>query len=216
MFDRLDRISGRTACALAAAGLGLSVIAALLVPQDAMLGSWVRLVIWHGMLSAASIVGVIAMGALAAAYIVTRSDRIGEWARALQVSLLPLWGLALLIGAASARLVWNSWNLTERRMVMSIAYIVVAALALMVGLLWEDRTVGALGQLATALAMAAGLAWIWAIPAAEDVHPASAILSSTNLAFKAYALVMLCGCLLMVFSIAVLTRRWLARAGVGE
>jgi high-affinity Fe2+/Pb2+ permease len=62
MLDRLDRISDRTAYLVAAIGVAISLVAAFLVPQDVELGAWVRLVIWHGMLSAAAIVGIFAMG----------------------------------------------------------------------------------------------------------------------------------------------------------
>lgn len=215
MSDRLDRISDRTAYLLAALGVGVSLVAAVLVPQDAQLGAWVRLVIWHGMLSAACIVGIFGMGALAVAYLASGRERSYEWARALQVALLPSWAFAVLIGALSARLVWNSWNLTERRMVMSIAYIVVAAAALMFALFWESRRAGAVGQVVTALAMSVGLAWIALAPAAEDVHPGSAVLSSPDVEFKVYAALMMGGLLLAVLALGVPVRRWLSRAEGG-
>jgi magnesium-transporting ATPase (P-type) len=217
MLDRLDSISDRTASAFAALGLGVSLVAALLVPQDTQLGAWVRLVIWHGMLSAACIAGILTMGAAAVAYLVSGRDAVSGWARALQMTLLPLWVLASTIGAVAARLVWNGWNLTERRMVMSIAYIVVAAIALMVSLLWENRRVAAIGQAATAFVMVAGLAWLALGSAAQDVHPGSAVLSSPDVAFKLYALVMFGGCLLAVLALAVPVRRWMRNAeGTGS
>jgi hypothetical protein len=132
------------------------------------------------------------------------------------VTLLPVWVLATAIGATAARLVWNGWNLTERRMLMSIVYIVVAAIALMLALFWDSRRAGAIGQVVTALAMAAGLAWILAGPASEDVHPASAVLSSPDIAFKVYAFIMMGGCLLTVLALAVPVRHWLTRAEVTE
>jgi hypothetical protein len=212
MADRLDRVSDRSAYLLVASGIAVSVAAAVLAPQDVEIGAWVRLTIWHGMYSIACVAGVLAMGALAVAYLVTRRDRLYEWARAMQLTMLALWVLAMVIGAISARLVWNSWNLTERRMVMGIAYTAVAAVALILALFWENRRVGAWAQTGTALAMVAGLAWIGLAPAGQDVHPADAILSSPDVVFKAYALVMLIGCLLAVFALSVPVRRWLQRA----
>ena len=216
MLDRLDSVSDRAAYLAAAVGLGISLVAAFMAPQEAQLGAWVRLVIWHGMLKWACIVGIFGMGAIAVAYLATGRDRLYEWARALQVALLPLWVFAVLIGALAARLVWNSWNLTERRMVMSIAYTIVAAIALMLALFWDKRRVGAIGQVVTALAMAVGLAWIELGPAGDDVHPASAVLSSPDVAFKVYAFVMMGGCLLTVLALAVPVRRWLQHAESGE
>jgi hypothetical protein len=182
-----------------------------MAPQEAQLGAWVRLVIWHGMLKWACIVGIFAMGALAVAYLVGRSERVYEWARALQVALIPLWVFAVFVGTISARLIWNSWQLGERRMVMSVAYTAVAAIALLVALFVDKRRVGAIGQIVTALAMAVGLAWIEIGPAGEDVHPASAVMSSPDIAFKVCAFIMMGGCLLVVLALAVPVRRWLRR-----
>jgi len=212
MLERLDRLSDRTAYALVALGLGISLVAAFMAPQEAQLGAWVRLVIWHGMLKWACIVGIFGMGAVAVAYLVRGSDRVYEWARALQVALLPLWVFAVFIGTIAARLIWNSWQLGERRMVMSVAYTAVAAIALLVALFVDKRRVGAIGQVVTTVAMAVGLAWIELGPAGDDVHPASAVLSSPDIAFKVYAFIMMGGCLLVVLALAVPVRHWLARS----
>jgi hypothetical protein len=212
MLDRLDRVSDRAAYALAALGLGISLVAAFMAPQEAQLGAWVRLVIWHGMLKWACIVGIFGMGGIAVAYLVTGRERLYEWARAMQVALLPLWVIAVFIGTIAARLVWNSWNLTERRMIMSVAYTIVAAVALKLALFREDRRVGAVGQIVTAAAMAVGLAWIELGPAGDDVHPASAVMSSPDIAFKVCAFVMMGGCLLAVLALSVPVRRWLKHA----
>jgi hypothetical protein len=216
MLDRLDSVSDRTAYLFAALGLGISLVAAFMSPQEAQLGAWVRLVIWHGMLKWACIVGIFGMGALAVAYLATGRDRLYEWARAMQVALLPLWIVAVLIGTVAARLIWNSWNLTERRMIMSVAYTIVAAIALMLALFWDSRKLGAAGQIVTALAMGTGLAWIELGPAGDDVHPASAVMSSPDIAFKVYAFVMMGGCLLTVLALSLPVRRWLKRAEAVE
>ena len=79
-------------------------------------GAWVRLTIWHGMLKWACIVGIFGMGAVALLYLITKRDKLYDWARALQVALLPLWVLAVVIGVVAAKLVWGSFNLGERRM----------------------------------------------------------------------------------------------------
>lgn len=208
MLTILDRISNRTAYIIMGTGLGASLVAAFLSPQDERLGAWVRFVIWHGMLKWACIVTIFAMGALAAYYLVGRASRVYSWTRALQMVLLPMWAFAVFIGALAAKLVWNSWNLAERRMVMSVAYTVVAALALVLVLFWENRSVGAVAQIVTAGAMGVGLWWI-SLPDAADVHPASAVMSSDNPAFKIYAALMMFGCLVWVLATAVPVRRWL-------
>lgn len=208
MLSLLDRVTNRTAYLVAAAGLTVSLVAAFMAPQEATLGAWVRLVIWHGMLKWAVIVGVFAMGAMAVAYLVKRRDQLFEWARAMQVTLLPLWVIAVFIGAVSAKLIWNGWNLTERRMIMSVAYIVVAAVALMITLMWENRRVGSVAQIVTAFSMLVGLWWI-SRPGSYDIHPSSAVMSSDDVSFKLFAFAMMGGCLVTVLALTVPVRRWL-------
>lgn len=213
MAALLDRISGRSAWILVGAGLAFSLAAAALSPQDTTIGAWVRPVVWHGMLTVACVAVVFLAGILGIAHLISGKRSIASWARALQVTLLPAWAFAVLVGAVSAKLVWNSWNLAERRMTMSLVYTVVAAIALVVALSLEDRRVASWSQVATAIAMGAGLVWIALGPAGDDVHPASAVLSSGDVAFKVYALLMMGGCLVALLAAAVLVRRWIERGG---
>jgi hypothetical protein len=212
MLERLDRLSNRTALLVALGALLVSLAAAFLAPQDAQLGAWVRLVIWHGMYSMAALACIFGMGIVAVAFLLTGRERVYEWSRALQFVMLPAWTLAMVIGAISAKLVWNSWNLTERRMMVGIAYTVVAAIALIVALMWENHRVGAISQVVTSLAMGAGLAWIAFGPVGEDIHPASAVMSSPDIAFKVYAFLMLLGTVTTLLALVIPVRRWLAHA----
>lgn len=216
MLEKLDRISTPIAGAVAAVGLLISLAAAALLPSDAQIGGWVRFVIWHGMLNIACAVALLVMGLFAVAYLVTRRERFEAWARSAQVALLPVWVLGTAIGAFAAKLVWNSWNLTERRMEMSIAYSAAAAVALLVALIADDHRVGAVSQVITTVAMAAGLAWIEIGPATQDIHPQSAVWSSPDVAFKVLAVVIAVALLAAVLALTVLVRRWLDRTESAE
>jgi hypothetical protein len=212
MLAILDRISNRTAYIAMAAGIGVSLIAAFLAPQDVELGAWVRLTIWHGMLKWACIVGIFGMGLVALLFMITKRDKLYDWARAMQVALLPLWVFAVVIGVMAAKLVWGSFNLAERRMTMSLAYILVAGVALMLSLFWENRRAGTIGQIVTALAMGVGLWWVSQPPGINDVpdvHPAAAVMNSGDPAFQIAAFFMMAGCLVWVVATAVPVRRWL-------
>jgi len=44
------------------------------------------------------------------------------------------------------------------------------------------------------------------------VHPASAVMSSPDVAFKVYAFIMMGGCLITVLALSVPMRHWLKRA----
>lgn len=206
----LDRISNRTAYVTAGVFLVLSLMAAVFAPQEAQLGGWVRLTIWHGMLKWACIVGIFGMGVLAAAFLVNGKRALFDWAHAMQITLLPVWVFAVLVGAGAAKLVWNGWNLGERRMIMSIAYILVAAIAVIVGLVFERPRLTSLLVILTSIAMAAGLWWIETAPPGQDVHPQNAV-GGSQLPFQIYAGVMFFTCLVWVLALCVPVRRWIAK-----
>jgi len=207
----LDRISDRTAWLVFAGGFVASVLAAVLAPQDVKLGAWVRLVIWHGMLKWACIIAIFAMGVVAVYYLVSKRQVLYDWVRALQIATMLAWVFAVLVGAASAKLVWGSWNLSERRMTMAIIYVMVSAVALIAGLALDKPRLTAALAVLTSLTMAGLLVWIEAFPTPDDVHPANAVMGSPNVAFRVFAILMLVTCLVWVLALVVPTRRWLER-----
>ncbi|HEX9092654.1 MAG TPA: hypothetical protein VF902_01600 [Coriobacteriia bacterium] len=206
----VDRVSNRTAYVVAVVFLALSLLAAALAPQEAQLGGWVRLTIWHGMLKWATIVGIFGMGVLAAGFLVTKRRALFDWAHALQLTLLPVWLFAVAVGVAAARLVWNGWNLGERRMIMSVAYIVIAAVAVIVGLVFEKPRLTSWLVILTSISMAVGLWWIETAPPGQDVHPQNAV-GGSQLPFQVFAVLMLITCLVWVLALCVPVHRWLAR-----
>ena len=123
------------------------------------------------------------------------------------------WVFAVMVGAASAKLVWNSWNLSERRMTMAIIYVMVSAAALIVGLLMDKPRLTAALAVLTSVTMAGLLAWIELIPNPDDVHPANAVFSSPNIAFRVFGILMLVTCLVWVLALVVPVRHWVQRQG---
>ena len=206
----LDRISNRTAYVAAALFCAVSIAAAFLAPQEAQLGGWVRLTIWHGMLKWACIVGFFAMGVLAAGFLATKRRVLFDWAHAMQITLLPDWVFAVLVGAVAAKLVWNGWNLGERRMIMSIAFTLVAAIAVIVGLAFERPRLTSLLVIVTSVAMAVGLWWVETAPPGQDVHPQNAV-GGSQLPFQIFAGIMFLTCLVWVLALCVPVRRWIAK-----
>jgi hypothetical protein len=208
---KLDKITDRTAWMVFAGGFVASTIAAAFAPQDAKLGAWVRLVIWHGMLKWACILVIFAMGVVAVTYLVSKRQVLYDWIRALQVATMLAWVFAVMVGAASAKLVWNSWNLSERRMTMAVIYVMVSAAALIVGLLMDKPRLTAVLAVLTSVTMAGLLGWIELIPNPDDVHPANAVFSSPNIAFRVFGVLMLVTCLVWVVALVVPTRHWVMR-----
>ncbi len=211
LLDKLDLVTDRAAYVTAGVFLVLSVAAALATPMESMLGRWVQLVIWHGMLKWAVIVWILGMGLVALAYLAKPEGRLYEWAHAMQIATLPIWCFAVFIGAGAARLVWGSWNLAERRMTMSVIYIMVAAAVLVVGVFFDKPRLNSVLAVLTSLTMGALLIWIALGPAENDVHPASAVMSSDSGAFKSAAAAMLVTCLVWVLALVVPVRHWVRR-----
>lgn len=206
----LDRISNRSAYLVAAVFCAISIAAAFLAPQEAQLGGWVRLTIWHGMLKWACIVGIFGMGVLAVGFLATKRRALFDWTHALQITLLPVWVFAVLIGAVAAKLVWNGWNLGERRMIMSIAYILVAAIAAIAGLVFEKPRLTSVLATVTSISMAIGLWWVETAPPGQDVHPQNAV-GGSQLPFQVFAAIMFVTCLVWVLALCVPVRRWLTK-----
>jgi hypothetical protein len=161
------------------------------------------------MLKWAVILVIFAMGGVAVAYLVRRSERLYDWVRALQVATLMTWVFAVAVGAAAAKLVWNSWNLAERRMTMSVIYIMVAAVALIVGLALDKPRLTAALTVVSSVTMAGLLLWIELGPATDDVHPANAVMGSDNVLFRVFGIAMLVTCVVWVLALVVPVRRWL-------
>jgi hypothetical protein len=210
---KLDRVTDRAAWMVFGGAFVASVLAAAFAPQDVKLGAWVRLVIWHGMLKWACILVIFAMGALALYYLVSKRQVLYDWIRALQIATLLSWVFAVGVGALSAKLVWNSWNLTERRMTMSVIYIMIAAVGLIVGLVLDKPRLTAALAVLTSVSMAVLLAWIELLPTADDVHPANAVMGSDNVLFKVFGILMLVTCLIWVLALVVPVRHWVQRQG---
>lgn len=206
----LGRISNRTAYTEAGLFFAVSLVAAFLAPQEAQLGGWVRLTIWHGMLKWACIVGIFGMGVLAAAFLATGRRALFDWAHTMQITLLPIWLFAVAIGAIAAKLVWNGWNLGERRMIMSVAYIVVAAVAVIVGLVFERPKLTSALVILTSVSMAVGLWWVETAPPGQDVHPQNAV-GGSQLPFQIFAGLMFLTCLVWVLALCVPVHRWIAK-----
>ncbi len=206
-----DRMTDRSAYIVFAVALTASLIAAAFAPQDTQLGAWVKFVIWHGMLKWACIVVIYGMGVLALGHLLTGRRVFYEWAHAMQVATLPAWAFAVTVGAVAARLVWNSFNWTEQRMTMSLLYIMVTAVALVIGLLVNRPRVTSALIVVSSLTMVAGMAWITFFPSPDSIHPAAAVMGADDPMFRVFALLMLAGTLVSVLAAVVPVRHWLLR-----
>jgi hypothetical protein len=91
-----------------------------------------------------------------------------------------------------------------------VIYIMVAALALIVGLALDKPRLTAALTVLSSLTMAGLLLWIELGPATDDVHPSNAVMGSDNVLFRVFGIAMLVTCLVWVLALVVPVRRWLA------
>jgi hypothetical protein len=168
--------------------LAASVLLSALAPADVTLGAWVKLVYWHGMYTWACIV-LFSIGSLLAVwYLISKRQTLADLAKAILFLAVPLWVVDVVVGALAAKLIWNSYNLSEARMVISLVYLMVVAVAV-IAALWFDKPVvtSSLSILSTAV-LWAGLWWItYGAGARDSVHPASPIAASDSIAIKVFA-----------------------------
>ena len=190
-----------------------SVLLAVLAPADVSLGNWVKLVYWHGMYTWACII-LFTVGALLAGwYLVSRRQTLADLAKAILFLAVPLWIVDVAVGALAAKLIWNSYNLTEARMVISLVYMMIVAVAV-IAALWFDRPVvtSSLSIFSTVV-LWAGLWWItYGAGARDSVHPASPIANSDSIAIKVFAALILLTALAAVLLAVVPVYEWLRKS----
>ena len=201
----------------AAAGAPVLVLASLVLaalsPADVRLGNWVKLVYWHGMYTWACIV-LFSVGAILAAwYLVSKRQTIADLAKAILFLAMPLWIVDVSVGALAAKLIWNSFNLTEGRMVISLVYMMVVAVAV-IAALWFDRpAVTSSLSIVSTVVLWAGLWWIsFGAGARDSVHPASPIANSDSMAIKVFAILIFLSMLGAVVLAVVPVYEWLRKS----
>ena len=190
-----------------------SVLLAALAPADVTLGSWVKLVYWHGMYTWACIV-LFSLGAvLGAWYLVSRRQTLADLSKAILFLAVPLWIVDVAVGALAAKLIWNSYNLTEARMVISLIYMMIVAVAVIAALWFDGPVVTSSLSIVSTVVLWAGLWWItYGAGARDSVHPASPIANSDSIAIKVFAALIFLLCLGGVLLAVVPVYEWLRKS----
>jgi hypothetical protein len=203
------------AAAGAPALIAASILLSALAPADVTLGNWVKLVYWHGMYTWACIV-LFSVGSLFGAwYLVSKRQTLADLSKAILFLAVPLWIVDVAVGALAAKLIWNSYNLTEARMVISLVYMMVVAVAVIAALWFDKPVVTSSLSIASTAVLWAGLWWItYGAGARDSVHPASPIANSDSIAIKVFAALIFLLCLGGVTLAVVPVYEWLRRSAV--
>ena len=137
---------------LICAAAALGVLA--LMPAEKTIGQVIRVVYLHGALSRAGLVGFIAAGVAAAAYLIRPRPAVIRWAEALLFSGWGFWTAHFLVSMPATRLTWGPWIAWgEPRVTMTLEIMAAGLVVILVTrLLNEPRfTAAAIALLALAV-----------------------------------------------------------------
>lgn len=92
--------------------LAVSVVIFAFIPPEEQLGSWIRLIILHGILSLTGLFSIYAAGILGVIYLVTNKRSAGLWSREIGYNAILLWFAGTALSLVSMRVAWGGmlWN----------------------------------------------------------------------------------------------------------
>jgi hypothetical protein len=168
-------------------------------PPEKTLGTNVRVVYLHGVWVWASLITLLAAGAVGLAALLTRREALHRWSRALGRAGLFFWISYLPISMWAMQTNWNGLFLAEPRWRMAIIF-ALGGLALQIGVtLVENPAWASAGNLMYILAM------LFALANTENVmHPPAPILHSDARGIQVY----FAGLLLLTLLAASQAARW--------
>ncbi|MBI5231715.1 MAG: hypothetical protein HY876_06080 [Coriobacteriales bacterium] len=179
----------RTYVAFGAAAI-LAALAAWLVaslPVEALLGSRVKLPIFHGASTWVSLITFTVMGLLAVAFLVVRRPALYAWEAGLRWVSIPLWVLNTVLGVIAALNTWDFTGSKESPIQVAIqdprlqaqAWLLAAAFVLTIAqLLIDSRVRKAIADAVFTVGMWAVLLPLFLDPAKRALHPDNPVLNS--------------------------------------
>lgn len=197
-------------------GLAAAVTFALNYPAVESLGAKVRLPVFHGALTWATLMVFAAFGIMALVHLIRGTEQTYRWTSALRVVGVCMWLVGTVLGFLAAM---NTWDFTGSKTPMMellmadprlVAQIVIGlfGLALFVlPLIIESKKGRAFADLIFTVATFGGLGW--AMSAGKALHPDSPVLNSDDFIIKAIFFAMVISNIVMAagFSSALVSAR---------
>jgi hypothetical protein len=137
----------------------LALIVLAVMPAEKTIGQVIKIVYLHGALSRAGMVGLVAAGAAALIFFVTRRHAAGAWVEGLLISGWAFWTAHFIVSMPATRLTWGPWIAWgEPRVTMTLQVIGAGLVIILVTRLIGNRlfTAAAALLLAVAIAFIAG------------------------------------------------------------
>jgi hypothetical protein len=99
--------------------LAVTVFILAFIPPVEQLGNWIKLIIFHGILSVTALYAIYAAGLLGFFYLVTKKEALGHWSREVGMMSVVVWSVGTLLSFVSMQVAWG-------------------------GMMWEPRTIAAI------------------------------------------------------------------------
>ena len=157
------------------------------IPPEEQLGSWIRLIILHGILSLTGLYTIYAAGILGVLYLFTKQKSVGLWSREIGLNSVLLWFVGTVLSLISMQVAWGGLLWNEPHTITALTMVVLGA-----GKEYLARSGG--GKLRSfALANAGYAAAVLAIrqAMATGMHPDNPIGTSESLAIRLLPLLFL-------------------------
>lgn len=180
-----------TALLTALIGFVASIFFALKFPAVESLGAKVRLPVFHGALTWATLMLFGGLIVVAALYLIKRSDRIFAWSSALRYTIVLLWTAGTVLGFMAAMSTWDFTGsktpvmtllMSDPRLVVQLVVTCAALAMLILPIVLESDRGMAFADLIFAVGTLGGLAW--AMGAGKALHPDSPVMNSDEIFIK--------------------------------
>jgi hypothetical protein len=172
--------SKRLLVALPVAAAVTAIVVAL-TPSDVMLGSSLRLVLFHGASTWVNLAAFTLTALASIVFLATRRTGLVAWAGALRWVALGLWVVNTTLGVISMRITWGGFLWSEPRLQMTFWVLLAALVIVMTDLLAERPRL-------TAVLDVVFVAGLWTVLARTPnlMHPNSPVFHSTDIKIPAF------------------------------
>jgi len=209
---------------VALAGLIASLLFAWRFPAVKGLGTRVRLPVYHGAMTWATLIALGALLLISLVYLIGTHEPAWRWESALRKTVVAFWLVGTVLGFVAA---YNTWDLSavqgsalrilaeDPRLVMQIVILCLGFILLILPLVTQSKRIRSVCDLAFVIVSA--LLLVWAMSAGRALHPDSPVMNSPELLIKILFFMMVAGHVIAIVGITSLLFVWAeTRKGVRE
>lgn len=157
--------------------IALSLVACaafvLFTPAEAMLGQYLKLVLFHGASTWVNLLTFTAAGALGIAFLVNGRPGTYAYCASARYTSFGLWVFNTALGILAARLTWGDAFIREPRLQASFWILLLLGLAIALDIIMDKPRLHSAFDVAIMVAV-----WVFVLVTPKDIHPNSPVLAS--------------------------------------